>query len=74
MQQPALCLNQLLPGFNTNSFQVGVDCKMSKNKKVLFEESENEEEEEDGELHINKAYANKYQEWRLSEELQKCMY
>lgn len=45
---------------------------MSKNKKVLFEESENEEEEEeDDELHINKAYANKYQEWRLSEELQK---
>ncbi|XP_045136105.1 protein KRI1 homolog isoform X2 [Portunus trituberculatus] len=41
---------------------------MSKQKKVLFDDSENEE---DGELHINKAYANKYQEWRLSEELQK---
>ncbi|KAK8389264.1 hypothetical protein O3P69_020896 [Scylla paramamosain] len=41
---------------------------MLKQKKVLFDDSENEE---DGELHINKAYANKYQEWRLSEELQK---
>lgn len=47
---------------------------MPQNKKVLFDGSEDEEEEEDGELHINKAYANKYQEWRLSEELQKCMY
>ena len=46
-------------------------CKMPKQKKILFDDSENEE---DGELHINKAYANKYQEWRLSEELQKCMY
>lgn len=41
---------------------------MSKQKRILFDDSENEE---DGELHINKAYANKYQEWRLSEELQK---
>lgn len=42
---------------------------MAKNKKILFEDSENDEE--DSGLHINKAYANKYQEWRLSEELQK---
>ncbi|KAG0730378.1 Protein KRI1 [Chionoecetes opilio] len=42
---------------------------MPKQKKVLFDDIEHEEE--DSELHINKAYATKYQEWRLSEELQK---
>lgn len=43
---------------------------MSKAKMTLFEDDN--DEEDNGELRINKAYASRYEEWRRGEEISKC--